>query len=37
METQKVIEDLKFVRHIKLVKPLKILVDGRKGRGIIKK
>lgn len=37
METKKVIEDLKFVRHIRLEKPLKILVDGRKGRGIIKK
>ncbi|MBI5404150.1 MAG: hypothetical protein HY959_12185 [Ignavibacteriae bacterium] len=37
LEKQIVIEDLKFVRHIKLEKPLKILVDGRKGRGIIKK
>lgn len=37
LEKQIVIEDLKFVRHIKLEKPLKISVDGRKGRGIIKK
>lgn len=37
METQKVIEDLKFVKHIRLNKPLTIKVDGRKGRGVIKK
>lgn len=37
METQKVIEDLKYVRHIQLKQPLNILVDGRKGKGIIKK
>jgi len=37
LNKQIVIEDLKFVRHIKLEKPLKISVDGRKGRGIIQK
>jgi hypothetical protein len=37
LERQKSVEDLKFVKHIKTDKPLKILVDGRKGRGIIKK
>lgn len=37
LEKQIVIEDLKYVKHIKLERPLKILVDGRKGRGIIKK
>jgi len=37
METQKVIEDKEFIKHIHLEKPLKIFVDGRKSKGIIKK
>ncbi len=37
LEQQEVIDDLKFVRHIKLKKPVIIKVDGRKGRGVIKK
>lgn len=37
LEKQIVIEDFKYVKHIKLEKPLTISVDGRKGRGIIKK
>jgi hypothetical protein len=37
LEDQNVLEDLKYVKHIKLEKPLKILVDGRKGRGVVKK
>jgi hypothetical protein len=37
METQKVIEDMKFVRHIRTEKPLIIRVDGRKSRGVIQK
>jgi hypothetical protein len=37
IETQKVIEDMKFVRHIRTVKPLIIRVDGRKSRGVIQK
>ena len=28
METQKVIEDKEFIKHIHLEKPLKIFVDG---------
>jgi hypothetical protein len=37
IEKQKVIEDLKYVKHIQLEKHLNIIIDGRKGRGIIKK
>ncbi len=37
LERQKSVEELKFVKHIKTDRPLKIFVDGRKGRGIIKK
>jgi hypothetical protein len=37
METQKVIEDLQYVRHIRLNESLKIRIDGRKGRGVIQK
>jgi len=37
IETQKVIEDLKYVRHIRLERPLKIRVDGRKSKGVIQK
>lgn len=34
---QKVVEDLNYVRHIRLNRPLKIRVDGRKSRGVIQK
>jgi hypothetical protein len=37
LNKQIVIEDLKYVRHIKLETPLIITVDGRTGRGVIKK
>jgi len=37
LNKQIVIEDLKYVRHIKLETPLKITVDGRTGRGVIRK
>jgi hypothetical protein len=37
LATQKVIEDMKYVRHIRLEKPLKICVDGRRSRGVIQK
>lgn len=37
MGKQKVIEDLEYVKHIELDKPLNILIDGKKSRGIIKK
>jgi hypothetical protein len=37
LETQKVVEDMKYVKHIKLDKPLKICVDGRKSKGVIQK
>jgi len=35
LEDQEPIEDTKFVRHIKLSSPLRIKVDGRRGRGVI--
>ncbi|MCE1164796.1 MAG: PEP/pyruvate-binding domain-containing protein [Bacteroidetes bacterium] len=37
LERQKSVEELIYVKHIKADKPLKIYIDGRKGRGIIKK
>ena len=37
LTSQKVIEDMKYVRHIRLEKPLKIRVDGRRSRGVIQK
>ncbi|MGQ9705629.1 MAG: PEP/pyruvate-binding domain-containing protein [bacterium] len=35
LNKQNVVSETKFVRHIKLNKPLLIKVDGRKGRGLI--
>ncbi|MFC2134807.1 PEP/pyruvate-binding domain-containing protein [Bacteroidota bacterium] len=37
LNKQKVINDMKFVKHIKLKSPLRIKIDGRTGRGVIKK
>jgi len=37
LNEQRIIIEKNFVKHIKLSKPLKIKVDGRKSRGVIKK
>ncbi len=37
LDEQTVVREMNFVKHIKLNKPLKIKVDGRKSRGVIKK
>lgn len=37
LNSQKLINETEFVRHVRLNKPLKIKVDGRKGIGVIKK
>ena len=37
LNLQEVIQDMNFVKHVKLHKPLKIKVDGRKSIGVIKK
>jgi hypothetical protein len=34
---QKVAEETRFVRHVRLSAPLKIRVDGRRSRGVIYK
>ena len=35
LEKQETIQDRQFVRHVKLDKPLRIVVDGRSGKGVI--
>lgn len=35
LEEQKLIEETRFVKHIRLEKPLNIKVDGRRSRGVI--
>lgn len=37
LNSQKIIKETEFVRHVSLNNPLKIKVDGRKGIGVIKK
>lgn len=37
LDSQKLINETEFVRHVRLNNPLKIKVDGRKGIGVIKK
>jgi len=37
LNRQQIIKETNFVKHVKLVKPLVIKVDGRKSRGVIKK
>jgi Pyruvate phosphate dikinase, AMP/ATP-binding domain len=37
LKSQPVVEDLKFIRHVRLQKPLQIKVDGMNGRGVIYK
>lgn len=37
LKKQSVVTELNFVKHVHLVKPLKIKVDGRSGKGVIKK
>jgi hypothetical protein len=34
---QEIIEETQFVCHVRLNEPLKIRVDGRRGRGVISK
>jgi len=34
---QKIIEETEFIKHIETQKPLKTIVDGKRGRGIILK
>jgi len=35
LSTQEIIDETSFIRHVRLVAPLKIRVDGRRSRGII--
>jgi hypothetical protein len=37
LESQPIIEDMKFVRHVRLQRPLHVKVDGMNGRGVIYK
>lgn len=37
LDQQEVIEDARFVRHIRLKEPLRVRVDGRSGKGVISK
>ncbi|MEJ2597438.1 MAG: PEP/pyruvate-binding domain-containing protein [Anaerolineales bacterium] len=37
LESQPVVEDKSFVRHVHLQKPLHVKVDGKNGRGVINK
>jgi hypothetical protein len=37
LNSQSTITDNEFVKHVKLAQPLKIKVDGRKSRGVVKK
>ncbi len=37
LNLQDIVVEMNFVKHIKLAQPLKIKVDGRKSRGVIKK
>ncbi|MCX6167776.1 MAG: hypothetical protein NTX65_00425 [Ignavibacteriales bacterium] len=37
LNSQQIVHETNFVKHIKLIKPLTIKVDGRKSRGVIKK
>jgi hypothetical protein len=37
LDAQTVIEEGKFVRHVRIDNPLKVKVDGRSGRGVINK
>lgn len=37
LNSQQIVQETNFVKHIKLTQPLTIKVDGRKSRGVIKK
>lgn len=37
LNNQQTVSETNFVKHVKLLRPLKIKVDGRKSRGVIKK
>ncbi len=37
LESQPIVEDMKFVRHVRLQRPLHVKVDGMNGRGVIYK
>ena len=37
LDNQKVVREMNFVKHVRLEQPLKIKIDGRKSRGVIKK
>jgi hypothetical protein len=37
LKSQPIIEDMKFVRHVRLQRPLHVKVDGMNGRGVIYK
>ena len=34
---QKIIKELKFVKHVRLISPLKIKLDGRRGSALVLK
>jgi hypothetical protein len=37
LNSQKIIKELKFVKHIQLISPLKIKLDGRRGSALVLK
>lgn len=37
LEKVQTVEDKKFIKHVRLIKPLLVKVDGRTGRGVIRK
>jgi hypothetical protein len=37
LNQQKVVNEMEFIRHVKLLAPLTVKVDGRSGVGVIKK
>ena len=37
LDEQKIVKETQFVKHVKLLSPLTVKIDGRTGRGVIKK
>ncbi len=37
LETLPVVAETEFIRHVRLKKPMEILIDGRKGRAVVLK
>ena len=37
IKKQKIVEDKEFIKHVKTKKPIKVIVDGKEGKGIVTK